>query len=227
MGYHSALMTNIRALELTDALARYVERTFAHEDEVWRELRAETARLPAGGMQIGADQARLLAWLVRLIGARRTLEIGTFTGASALAVARALPKDGRLVACDISSEWTAIARRYWTAAGVGHKIELRLAPALDTLALLAREGGPPFDFAFIDADKEPVQAYYEGALRLVRAGGVIAVDNTLWGGAVADLAVNDPDTRAIRAFNERVSQDPRVDAALLTVGDGVTLLHKL
>ena len=220
-------MTYVRTIQLNDALGAYIERTAVYEDEVWRDLRAETARLPAGGMQIGPDQARLLAWLVRLIGARRTLEIGTFTGASALAVARALPEEGRLVACDISHEWTSIARRYWTAAGVRHKIDLRLAPALDTLELLLREGGPAFDFVFIDADKEPVQAYYEAALRLVRSGGLIVVDNTLWGGMVADPTVNDPDTRAIREFNARVSQDARVDAALLTVGDGVTLLHKL
>ena len=178
-------------------------------------------------MQIGADQARLLGWLVRLIGARRTLEIGTFTGASALAVAQALPEDGQVVACDVSDEWTSIARRYWIEAGVRHKIDLRLGPALDTLATLAREGRGLFDFAFIDADKEPIWSYVEGGLALVRVGGLIAVDNTLWGGDVADPMVSDPDTKAIDSFNRRITDDPRVDSVQLTVGDGLTLLRKL
>ena len=204
-----------------------MEETAIREDDVWRRLRAETAALPAGGMQIGADQARLLGWLVRMIGARRTLEIGTFTGASALAVAQALPEDGQVVACDVSDEWTSIARRYWSEAGVRHKIDLRLGPALDTLASLRREGGGLFDFAFIDADKEPLWSYFEGALALLRRGGVIAVDNTLWGGDVADPTASDPDTNAIDRFNRRVTDDPRVDAVQLTVGDGLTLVRKL
>lgn len=212
---------------MTAELAEYIEEASTREDEVWRQLREETARLAAGGMQIGADQARLLGWLVRLIGARRALEIGTFTGASALAVAQALPEDGRIVSCDLSDEWTSIARRYWSEAGVGHKIDLRLGPALDTLAQLRREGAGLFDFAFIDADKEPIWSYFEGALALLRDGGLIAVDNTLWGGEVADRNARDPDTRAIDAFNRRVTDDPRVDSAQLTVGDGVTLLRKL
>lgn len=220
-------MTSIRTVSVTAELAEYVEEASTREDEVWRQLREETARLPAGGMQIGADQARLLGWLVRLIGARRALEIGTFTGASALAVAQALPEDGRLVACDVNDEWTSIARRYWSEAGVRHKIDLRLGPALDTLAQLRREGAGLFDFAFIDADKEPIWSYFEGALALLRDGGLIAVDNTLWGGEVADRNARDPDTRAIDEFNRRVTDDPRVDSAQLTVGDGVTLLRKL
>lgn len=220
-------MNSIRTLPIDEELAAYIEETATREDEVWLRLRAETSALPAGGMQIGADQARLLAWLVRLLGARRALEIGTFTGASALAVAQALPKDGRLVACDVSDEWTSIARRYWSDAGVRHKIDLRLGPALDTLAMIAREGEALFDFAFIDADKEPIWAYFEGALALLRVGGVIAIDNTLWGGDVADPSVNDPDTRAIRSFNRRITDDPRVDTVQLTVGDGVTLIRKL
>ncbi len=219
-------MSSIRTVPVTHDLAQYIEATATREDEVWRRLRAETAALPAGGMQIGADQARLLGWLVRLIGARRALEIGTFTGASALAVAQALPEDGRLVACDLSEEWTAVARRHWAAAGVSGKIDLRLGPALETLAQLRREGGARFDFAFIDADKEPVWSYFEGALALLRAGGLIAVDNTLWGGQVADQAVTDPDKRAIDAFNRRITDDPRVDSVQLTVGDGLTLLRK-
>ena len=220
-------MTSIRTIQINDAIGRYLEGSYAHEDDIWRDLRSETAQLPAAGMQIGADQARLLAWLVRLIGARRALEIGTFTGASALAVARALPDGGQLVACDVSVEWTEMARRYWIRAGVRQKIDLRLAPALDTLGQLAGEGQPPFDFAFIDADKEPVQEYFEKTLELLRPGGVIAVDNTLWGGAVADPTINDAETTAIRRFNASVASDSRVDATLLTVGDGVTLIHKL
>ena len=220
-------MNSIRTVSVNEELAEYIEQTATREDDVWRRLRQETSSLPAGGMQIGADQARLLGWLVRLIGARRTLEIGTFTGASALAVAQALPEDGRVVACDVSDEWTSIARKYWIEADVRHKIDLRLGPALDTLSLLAREGGGLFDFAFIDADKEPIWSYVEGALALVRVGGLIAVDNTLWGGQVADPTVNDADTKAIDSFNRRITDDPRVDPVQLTVGDGLTLLRKL
>lgn len=220
-------MTSIRTVSVTVELAKYIEEASTREDDVWRRLREETSSMPAGGMQIGADQARLLGWLVRLVGARRALEIGTFTGASALAVAQALPEDGRLVACDLSDEWTSIARRYWSEAGVFHKIDLRLGPALDTLAQLRREGAGLFDFAFIDADKEPIWSYFEGVLALLRDGGLIAVDNTLWGGEVADRDARDPDTRAIDAFNRRVTDDPRVDSVQLTVGDGVTLLRKL
>ena len=219
-------MTSIRTVSVTVELAEYIEEASTREDDVWRRLREETSSMPAGGMQIGADQARLLGWLVRLVGARRALEIGTFTGASALAVAQALPEDGRLVACDLSDEWTSIARRYWSEAGVRHKIDLRLGPALDTLAQLRREGAGLFDFAFIDADKEPIWSYLEGVLALLRDGGLIAVDNTLWGGEVADRDARDPDTRAIDAFNRRVTDDPRVDSVQLTVGDGVTLLRK-
>ena len=220
-------MNSIRTVSVNEQLAEYIEQTATREDDVWRRLRQETSSLPAGGMQIGADQARLLGRLVRLIGARRTLEIGTFTGASALAVAQALPEDGRVVACDVSDEWTSIARRYWIEADVRHKVDLRLGPALDTLSSLAREGGGLFDFAFIDADKEPIGSYVEGALGLVRVGGLIAVDNTLWGGQVADPTVNDADTKAIDSFNRQITDDPRVDSVQLTVGDGLTLLRKL
>ena len=217
-------MSSIRTVEISRQLAAYIEATATREDDVWRRLRDETSKLSAGGMQIGADQARLLGWLVRLIGAKRALEIGTFTGASALSVASALPSDGSMVCCDVSEEWTSIARRYWAEAGVADKIDLRLGPALDTLAALQMQGDR-FDFAFIDADKEPIQAYVEAALSLVRSGGLIAVDNTLWGGAVADPSRRDPDTAAIDAFNRRITDDPRVDAVQLTVGDGITLLR--
>lgn len=221
-------MNSIRTVAVTEKLAAYIEETSTREDDVWRRLREETFQLPDGWgwMQIGADQARLLAWLVRLIGASRALEIGTFTGASTLAVAQALPDDGQVVACDINDEWTSIARRYWIEAGVQHKIDLRLGPALDTLEQLRRAGGALFDFAFIDADKEPVWSYFEGALALLRVGGLIAVDNTLWGGEVTDPAANGQDARAIDSFNRRITDDPRVDAVQLTVGDGLTLLRK-
>ena len=178
-------------------------------------------------MQIGADEANLLALLVRMLDTRRALEIGTFTGYSALAIASALPPDGRLVCCDISREWTDVGRPYWTRAGVAERIDLRIAPALDTLRALARDPGPgSFDFVFIDADKAGYDAYYEAALELLRRGGVVAIDNTLWSGWVADAARNDDDTAALRALNTKIHGDERVDAVLLSVGDGVTVARK-
>jgi predicted O-methyltransferase YrrM len=178
-------------------------------------------------MQIGADQGALLALLAKLVGARRAIEIGTFTGYSALAVASALPADGKLICCDVSEEWTSIARRYWQEAGVAGRIELRLAPATDTLAALLKQGGAEtFDFAFIDADKPNYDAYYEACLKLLRRGGAIALDNTLWSGKVADPDVHDEDTDALRAINAKIRDDGRVDACLLTVGDGVMLVRK-
>jgi caffeoyl-CoA O-methyltransferase len=210
-----------------DAVEAYVSATATHETPVQQRLRAETAALPRWRMQIGPDQGALLAFLVRLIGARRTLEIGTFTGYSAFTVAAALPPDGRLITCDLSAEWTAIARRYWQEAGVADRIELRLGPALQTLTALRRDGGDgSFDFAFIDADKESYDAYYETCLHLVRVGGLIAVDNVLWGGSVADSSVVDAETTAIRALNAKVRDDRRVESCLLTVGDGVLLVRK-
>jgi predicted O-methyltransferase YrrM len=206
---------------------RYVGEQITLETPVQKRLRAETARLPQGGMQIGADQGALLALLVRSIGAKTALEIGTFTGYSALAVATALPSDGKLVCCDRSEEWTAIARRYWKEAGVDAKIELRIAPALDTVATLERErGAGSFDFAFIDADKPAYDAYYESCLRLLRPGGLVALDNMLWSGSVADPKRHDPDTDALRALNAKIRDDGRVDSCLLTVGDGVMLARK-
>jgi predicted O-methyltransferase YrrM len=208
---------------LPDPIARYIAEHSVREPAVLKELREATAGNPQAGMQIGADQGQFMALLVRAIGAKRCLEIGTFTGYSALAVALALPGDGRIVCCDISEEWTAIARRFWKKAGVEHKIDLRLAPALQTLATL--QG--PFDFVFIDADKENYANYYERSLALVRRGGIIAIDNTLWSGAVADAKVRDATTVSLRAFNDKLHADERVALSLLPVGDGLTLALKV
>ena len=213
-----------RTLPLDDRLQRYVVAHGARESALQRELRRITRRMPRASMQIGAVQGALLQVLVRVMGARRCLEIGTFTGYSALAVALALPKDGRIVCCDLSEEWTAIARRTWNRAGVEGKIDLRIAPALETLdALLTRGKAGKFDFAFIDADKANYANYYERCLKLVRRGGLIAADNTLWGGSVVDPRNRTVDTRAIRAFNRKLLRDRRVDIALVPVGDGMTL----
>ncbi len=213
---------------LPAAVDGYLQTVVVRESSVLQRLRAETLRLPEGGMQIGADQGAMLAFLVRLIGARRALEIGTFTGYSALCVAAALPPDGRLTCCDVSEPWTAIARRYWAEAGIADRIDLRLQPAQATLAELLRDGrSGAFDFAFIDADKTGYDAYYEGSLALLRAGGLVAIDNMLWGGAVADAADAGKDTVALRALNAKIRDDPRVDACLLSVGDGVMLARKL
>jgi predicted O-methyltransferase YrrM len=212
---------------LPPAVERYVSEEFTREPPLQRRLRAETAALPRAGMQIGPDQGALMALLVRLVGARQALEVGVFTGYSSLCVAAALPADGRLVACDVSEEWTAVARRYWQEAGLAGRIDLRLGPASDTLAQLEKELGPgAFDFAFIDADKPSYDGYYEACLRLVRPGGLIALDNMLWEGAVADPAVTDEETVALRALNRKVRDDHRVEATLLTVGDGVLLARK-
>ena len=211
-----------RAPFLPEKIARYLQEHSVREPAILRELRAATASVPMSGMQIGADQGQFMALLVQLIGAKRCLEIGTYTGYSALAVALALPEDGRVVCCDINEEWTAIARRFWEKAGVAHKISLKIAPALETLKTL--QG--PFDFAFIDADKPNYANYYERCLELVRKGGLIAVDNTLWSGWVTDGKHRDADTRALRAFNDKLHGDERVAIAMLPLGDGVTLALK-
>src|SRR5215469_5150651 len=219
-------MTQKRSL-LPDGIERYATVDMVHESPVMRALRAETSSLPSGGMQIGADQGAFMALLVHLIGARRCLEIGTCTGYSALVVAAALPPDGRLIACDVSEEWTSIARRYWQQAGVADRIDLRLAPARDTLAALIRGGASgSFDFAFIDADKTGYDVYYESCMTLVRTGGVMLLDNALQDGAVVDPSAHEADTEAIRAINQKVRDDPRVESVLLTVGDGVLMARK-
>jgi predicted O-methyltransferase YrrM len=217
---------SLRTLQIDDRLFDYVLAHGAREHPAQAALREATRNHPHAGMQIGADQAQLMALLVKLLGARRTIEIGTFTGYSALAVALALPDDGRVLACDISEEYTRIGRPFWRQAGVEHKIELVLAPALHTLdARLAGGEAGAFDFAFIDADKSNYDAYYERCLALVRAGGLIAFDNMLWNGAVVRPA-KDADTAALQALNAKLQRDERIDHALLTVGDGLTLARK-
>ncbi len=216
-----------RSLTLTDALYDYLLRNSLREPAVLAELRAETSRLPSSSMQIAPEQGQFMALLVELIGARRTLEIGTFTGYSSLCVALALPADGTVTACDVSEEYTAVARRYWAKAGVAEKVDLRLAPAVETLdGLLAEERAGSYDFAFIDADKTGYDAYYERCLVLLRPGGLIAIDNVLWGGDVADPAKTDADTAAIRALNAKLRDDSRVSMSLIPVGDGLLLARK-
>ena len=212
-----------RSIQLTEKLEAYLQAVSVREAEVLRRLREETAPMELAGMQISPEQGQFMALLVKLTGARRYLEVGTFTGYSALAVALALPKDGKVVACDVSREWTAIGQRYWREAGVADKIELRLAPALETLDALIAAKAPTFDFAFIDADKKNYDGYYERALKLVRRGGIIAIDNVLWNGSVINPAKKDEDTEAIRALNNKLLKDERIDLSLLPIGDGLTL----
>ena len=213
-----------KTFTLSDALYDYVQSVSLREDLLLRRLREETAKDAMSVMQIAPEQGQFMALLVRLMHARKALEIGTYTGYSALCVARALPADGTLLACDINEAWTAIARRYWREAGVSDKIDLRLAPALETLDQLIHAGeAGTFDFAFIDADKENYLAYYERALTLLRPGGLIAIDNTLWSGSVIEDSCQDADTRAIRAFNEALYTDSRVDISLVPIADGLTL----
>ena len=216
-------------LELTDTLHDYLLRHGTRESATARALRTETRTATRmHGMQISPEQGAFMQWLIRLIGAKRTIEVGTFTGYSALVVAEALPADGQVVACDISDEWTAIGRPFWDRAGVASKIDLRLRPAVETLDTLIRDGeAGNFDFAFIDADKANYDAYYERCLTLLRRGGVIGIDNVLWGGRVANEEVNDADTRAIRALNRKVQDDRRVQISMLPVGDGLMLAAKV
>jgi predicted O-methyltransferase YrrM len=214
-------------LTIGDELWEYMRRVTLREPELLERLREETARYPNSSCQISAEQGQFMGLLMHLIGARRTIEIGVYTGYSALSVALALPDDGRIIACDINEEWTSIARRYWREAGVDGKIDLRLAPALATLDGLISSGqGNQFDFVFIDADKTNYANYYERALVQLRPGGLIAVDNVLWYGRVIDSSFDDPDTRAIRAFNQQLRSDDRVWLSMLPVRDGLTLACK-
>jgi len=216
-----------RTIGLDDRLYDYFLSISLREPEILYQLRQETSNHPAGIMQIAPEQGQFMALLVQLLGARKTLEIGVFTGYSSLSVALALPVNGKVVACDISKEYTNIARRYWQQAGVAEKIDLHLAPALETLdRLLASGQSETFDFAFIDADKENYDCYYERSLQLVRPGGLIAIDNILWGGSVANSRVQDKSTQAIRALNEKIHHDERVSLSLVPIADGLTLALK-
>jgi predicted O-methyltransferase YrrM len=214
------------SIGLSDELNAYLIAVGAREPEVLARLREETAVMPQAGMQIAVEQGALLSMLVKLLNARRVLEIGTFTGYSSTAMALALPPDGRIVCCDVSKEFTDTARRTWAAARVEDRVDLRLAPALQTLdALLSADGAGTFDLAFIDADKTNYRGYVEGALLLVRRGGLIAIDNVLWSGRVIDVSDTDEDTQAIRDLNADLANDERVDIVMVPIADGLTLLR--
>ena len=216
-----------QTLGLDNQLYDYLLSVSLREPDILRQLREETARYPMARMQIAPEQGQFMALLVQLLGATKTLEVGVFTGYSSLCVALALPPNGKIVACDVSEEYTAIARRYWEAAGVADKIDLRLAPALETLdELLAAGQAESFDFAFIDADKGNYEGYYERSLQLIRPGGLIAIDNVLWSGRVADSQVQDKNTAVIRAFNNKLYQDEGVTLSLVPIADGLTLALK-
>jgi len=216
-----------KAFFLKDDLYAYVARHSVRETPEQRALREETARHPRAGMQTAPDQVQLLALLARVTGVRRYLEVGVFTGYSALGVALALPTDGRVVACDVSEEYIAVGRNFWRSAGVENKIDVRIGPAAETLdRMLANGQAATFDMAYIDADKTNYDAYYERSLRLVRPNGLIAIDNVLWSGEVLNESSRDPDTQALRALNDKIAADDRVDAVMLTIGDGLTIARK-
>ena len=217
-----------QSISLTPELYDYLLGVSLRESAVLRDLRARTAELPDSNMQIAPEQGQFMALLARLTGARRAIEVGVYTGYSALCVAAVLPPDGHLVGCDLSAEYTDIAREYWRRAGVAERIDLRLAPAAETLSALLddEDAGGSFDFAFIDADKTGYAGYYEQCLRLLRPGGLIVVDNVLWNGRVLEGVTADEDTRAIQAFNRALRDDDRVDLSLVPIGDGLTLARK-
>lgn len=218
---------SVQHIQITDALVDYIRSASAPEPEYLTRLRAETALDPAGRMQITPEVGNLLGALIRLLGAKRCIEVGVFTGYSSLSVARALPEDGKIIACDVSETWTSVARKYWAESGLAGKIDLRLAPALATLdGLIAQGESGAFDFAFIDADKANYSAYFDRLLKLIRPGGLIVTDNVLWHGRVVDSRENDIDTVAIRSFNTKLAADARVHVCMLPVGDGVTLALK-
>ncbi len=216
-----------QTLNLTPALYDYLLKTSSRETDLLKELRLETANDPMARMQIAPEQGQFMHLLVKLMRATRIVEVGTFTGYSSLVMAQAMPDEGTMVCCDVSEEWTNIAKRYWKSAGVEEKIKLTLAPAIDTLNGLLVEGqARTFDLAFIDADKENYDAYYESCLRLMRPGGLILIDNTLWGGDVADPVIQDVDTKAIRALNAKLLTDKRIELSHLPMADGLTLCMK-
>jgi predicted O-methyltransferase YrrM len=216
-----------RTLCVTEKLYEYMLSVSLREPEVLQQLRAETALEENANMQISPEQGQFMALLVKMLGAKRTLDIGVYTGYSSLCIALALPEDGRVIACDINRKWTDIAKRYWRQAGVEGRIDLRIAPAKQILAALIEEGAESFDFAFIDADKVNYDIYYEYCLKLVRRGGLIVIDNVLWKGAVADDSVNDAETVAIRALNKKIHSDSRVEFSLVPIADGVALARKI
>lgn len=220
------MMSN-QTLALNDSIYKYLLEHSLRETSVLKALREETMSLDMARMQIAPEQGQFMALLVSMLGAKNIIEVGVFTGYSTLCMAQALPEGGRVVACDLSEDWTNIARKYWQEARVADKIDLRLAPAKETLqAMLAKGEQGQYDFAFIDADKESYTTYYEQCLELLRPGGVIAVDNVLWGGNVADSGINDEETLAIRALNQHIHQDQRVELSLVPIGDGLTLARK-
>ena len=217
-----------RTLSMTDELYDYLLTTSLRETPVQKNLREHTAGMEGSQMQIAPEQGQFMALLIRLMNAHKVLEVGVFTGYSSLSMALALPGQGKLLACDVNAEWTDVARQFWRQAGVEDRIDLRLAPAVDTLKGLIESGQQAaYDFAFIDADKENYDQYYELCLQLIRPGGLVVIDNTLWGGDVADPRIQDTDTRAIRALNEKIAADSRVDMSQLPIADGLTLVRKI
>ncbi|HEY2068546.1 MAG TPA: class I SAM-dependent methyltransferase [Rhizomicrobium sp.] len=215
-----------RLMQITETVMDYVEHVGARETPAQVHCREETRKMPMSMMQIGSDQGAFMALVAQLIGAKRYLEVGTFTGYSALSVAQAMGADGATVCCDVSKEFTDKAKGFWKEAGVDGRIDLRLGPALETLDAMIAKGEAPFDFAFIDANKGDYDGYYERCLKLVRQGGLIALDNMLWSGAVADPSDMDDDTVVLRALNAKIHADSRVDMALAAIGDGVMLARK-
>lgn len=216
-----------RSSFLPDHISEYILNTTLREDPVLRDLRATTNKHPRAGMLSGADQVQFLQLLVRLTGAKRCIEVGVFTGYTSLAIAMAMPQDGRIVSCDVSDEFTSIGKPFWKRAGVEQKIDLRLAPAVETLdALIANGESGTYDFAYIDADKSGYDAYYERLLQLVHPNGIIGIDNVLWSGEVAEESNQDKDTAALRTLNAKIGRDERVDEVLLSIGDGLTIVRK-
>lgn len=217
-----------KTITLSDDLYEYMLKVSLREPDLLRQLREETAKDEMARMQISPEQGQFMSLLVKMLGTKRTLEVGVFTGYSSLCIALALPPEGKIIACDVSEKWTAIARRYWKEAGVSNKIDLHLAPALQTLDGLLKKGKrAQFDFAFIDADKENYIPYYERVFELVRVGGLIAIDNVFWSGRVADAKNQEKDTNAVRAFNDHLKNDQRVALSLVPISDGLTLALKL